>query len=419
LKNLRKFFYPLKIAIDNLLAAKFRSFLTILGIIIGVAAVIVIMAVGASAQQLIFDQIQGVGSDLVGVLPGASNEKGPPAQAFGIKITTFKYKDFLALMDKNNVPEIKYGAAYVQGNFPIVYEDKDSNYSVVGTTHQFPNVQSVDIAKGRFFIDAEDTNLSKNAVLGYKIAKDYFGTIDPVGKKIKIGKENFTIVGVFAEQGGSGIGVTSADESVFVPLFTAQKILLGLDYLSFARFKVANSQEIELAKQDIARTMRIQHDIKDLADDDFSVRDTASALKIITQVTDILTYFLALIAGISLLVGGVGIMNIMLISVNERIREVGLRKALGAKNGHISRQFLAESISITLIGGLIGIALGSLVAALIFIGAKLLGYDWHFIIKPISFVLAVSVSAVVGLVFGLYPAIKASKVSPMEALRYE
>lgn len=414
-----KFLYPIKIAIDNLLAAKFRSFLTILGIIIGVAAVIIIMAVGASAQQLIIDQVQGVGSNLVGVLPGASDEKGPPAQAFGIKITTFKYRDFLALMNKNNVPEIEFGAAYVQGNFPIVYEGLDDNYSVIGTTHQFPEVQDVEMGEGRFFASGEDTNLARNAVLGYKIAQDYFGSTDPLGKKVKIGKENFTVVGVFAEQGGSGIGVTGTDDSVFVPLQTAQKILLGIDYLSFARFKVADAREIEIAKQDIARIMRIQHDIDNPSNDDFSVRDTASALKIITQVTDILTYFLALIAGISLLVGGVGIMNIMLISVSERIREVGLRKALGAKSSHITNQFLAESVSTTIIGGIIGIILGIFVAILIALGATALGYDWPFVVKPNSILLAVSVSVIVGLVFGLYPARKASRISPMEALRYE
>lgn len=414
-----KFLYPIKIAVDNLLAAKFRSFLTILGIIIGVAAVIIIMAVGASAQQLIIDQVQGVGSNLVGVLPGASDEKGPPAQAFGIKVTTFKYDDFLAIMDKNNVPEVEYGAAYVQGNYPIVYEGKDSNYSVTGATYQFPLVQDIDIAKGRFFIKAEDTNLARNTVLGFKIAQDYFGKSDPIGKKIKIGKENFTVVGVFEEQGSGGMGVTGTDDSVFVPLQTAQKILLGIDYLAFARFKVADAQQIEIAKQDIARTIRIRHDIDNPENDDFSVRDTASALKVITQVTDVLTYFLALIAGISLLVGGVGIMNIMLISVNERVREVGLRKALGARNFHITNQFLAESVSTTVIGGCAGIILGILVAILIALGAKILGYEWPFVIKPSSILLAVSVSAIVGLVFGLYPARKASRISPMEALRYE
>lgn len=416
---MNKFLYPIKIAIDNLLAAKVRSFLTILGIIIGVAAVVIIMAVGSSAQQLIINEVQGVGSNLIGVLPGASEESGPPAQAFGIKITTFKYDDFLAIMNKNNVPQLQHGAAYVQGNFPIIYDEFDDYYSITGTTHQFPLVQNVKIAKGRFFIEAEDSNLARNAVLGHAIASDYFGGSDPIGKKIKIGKENFTVVGVFEEQGSAGFGVASTDESVVVPLLTAQKILLGIDYLSFARFSVFDINQIEIAKEMITRTLRIRHDIDNPANDDFSVRDTASALEMIKQVTDILTYFLALIAGVSLLVGGVGIMNIMLISVNERIREVGLRKALGAKSSHIIRQFLAESVFITLVGGMAGIILGTFVAILISVVATVLGYDWPFIVKFSSFLLALAVSAFVGLVFGLYPARKASKVSPMEALRYE
>lgn len=416
---MNKLFYPIKIAIDNLLAAKIRSFLTILGIIIGVAAVIIIMAVGASAQQLIINQVQGIGSNLVGVLPGGRSEDGPPAQAFGIKITTFKYRDFLAIMDRDNVPQVEHGAAFVQGNFPIVYQGMDDYYSVTGTTHQFPDVQNIEIAKGRFFVEAENVNLARNTVLGHKMARDYFGNVDPIGKKIKIGKENFTVIGVFEEQGSSGFGAESADETVYVPLGTAQKILLGIDYLSFARFEVFDVNQIEIAKEQIAGTMRIQHNISNSANDDFSVRDTASAMEAITQITDILTYFLALIAGVSLLVGGVGIMNIMLISVNERIREVGLRKALGAKSSHITNQFLAESVSTTVIGGFIGIILGVVAAVLISIVANLLGYNWPFIVKFSSILLAVSVSALVGLVFGLYPARKASRISPMEALRYE
>lgn len=402
------------------MANKFRSFLTILGIVIGVGAVIVIMAVGQSAQALILDQIKGIGSNLVGVLPGASDEKGPPAQALGIVVTTLKYDDFLALTNKKNVPEIEYGCAYVQGNEIVTYGGKDTSITLMGVTHNYIDVENVEIARGRFFTPDEDTNLSRVVVLGATAATDLFGTDDPVNKKIKIKKESFTVVGVTKEKGASGFGVSGPDESVILPLKTAQKIILGIDYLSFTRFKVANADEIAVAKEDITKTLRIQHDIKNPADDDFSVRDTASALDTLTSITDVLRYFLLAVGSISLIVGGVGIMNIMLISVNQRVREVGLRKAVGAKNSTIMLQFLIESATITLAGGLVGIIGGIFVA---FITSKVVtnifGYNWEFIILPQSVLIATLVSVVIGLIFGIYPARKASRISPMEALRYE
>jgi putative ABC transport system permease protein len=411
---------PVKISYRNLMANKFRSFLTILGIVIGVGAVIVIMAVGQSAQALILDQIKGIGSNLVGVLPGASDEKGPPAQALGIVVTTLKYDDFLALTDKKNVPEVELGSAYVQGTETTTYGGNDFSLSLMGVTHNYTEVENVEIASGRFFTPDEDTNLARVVVLGSKTKTDLFGTDDPINKKIKIKKESFTVIGVTKEKGSSGFGVSGPDDSVILPLKTTQKIILGIDYLSFLRLKVASVDEIPAAKADVAKTMRIQHDIKNPADDDFSVRDTASALSTLTSITDVLRYFLLAVGSISLIVGGVGIMNIMLISVNQRIREVGLRKAVGAKNSTIMLQFLIESATITLVGGLMGIIGGVLVAFLIsVIVINIFGYNWEFIILPQSVLIATVVSIAIGLIFGIYPARKASKISPMEALRYE
>lgn len=411
--------YPAKIAYQNLMAAKLRSFLTILGIIIGVSAVIVVMAVGTGAQKLILDQITGLGSNLVGVLPGASSETGPPAQAFGITITTFKYKDFLAVLDKNNVPEVETGAAYVTANETVAYQNTEKTISVIGTTHQYAEVQDAEIEGGRFFYSAENTNLARSAVLGSKIKEDYFGAGDPTGKTLKIGKENFTVVGYFRQKGSTGFGVASQDDAVFVPLFSAQKILLGIDYLSFARFKVGDARQLESAKVRIEETMRQQHGIKDPSNDDFSVRDLASALELISTVTNVLKYFLTLIAAISLIVGGVGIMNIMLIAVNQRIREIGLRKAVGARKINIIAQFIAESVTITVIGGTLGIILGVIVSFLISVGAKLFGYDWPFVVQASAIFIGFGVSFFIGIIFGLYPALKAAKISPIEALRYE
>ncbi|MFA6184240.1 MAG: ABC transporter permease [Parcubacteria group bacterium] len=401
------------------MAAKFRSFLTILGIIIGVASVIIIFAVGQSAQELILDQIRGVGSNLVGVLPGASDEKGPPASAMGIVITTLKYNDFLELKKPKNVTGVMAGAGYVMGTATIENDGTELGMSFTGVTSQYPEVESTGMSDGRFFIEEEEVNLSKVVVLGKTAAKDIFGDSDPIGKKIKINDYKFTVVGVLKERSSAAFGMASQDEAVFVPLFTAQKLLLGINHLAYVRLKIDSIENIPIAKEDIAITLRNQHDIEDPDDDDFSVRDQASAIDIISTITNAMRYFLLSVGTISLIVGGVGVMNVMLIAVNQRIKEVGLRKAVGAKNSDVMLQFLIESATISFMGGLIGIIIGISFS----FGASLminsLGYDWKFIISPSSIVIAATVSIMIGIIFGLYPALKAAKISPMEALRYE
>ena len=401
------------------MAAKFRSFLTVLGIIIGVASVIIIFSIGQSAQQLILDQIRGLGSDLIGVLPGASDEDGPPASALGISITTLKYDDLQAVLNPRNVPEIEDGAGYVLGTTSVAYGGNENSRSFTGTTASYVNVENASVAEGRFFLESEDTNLARVAVLGSSVAREIFGNSDSIGKKTKIKGNNFTIVGVLEERGSAAFGTSSQDDTVYIPLFTAQKLILGTDHLGFMRLKVKDPELIPSAIANTKATLRRQHDIDDPANDDFSVRDQASALEIIGTVTDALRYFLLAIGSISLIVGGVGIMNIMLIAVNQRIREVGLRKAVGANNVDIIFQFLVESATVSFVGGVVGIALGFLVSFLIFFVANLLGYNWPLLISPLSIIIAVAVSILIGIIFGLYPARKASKIPPMEALRYE
>ena len=408
---------PIKISYNNLMAAKFRSFLTVLGIIIGIASVIVVMAIGASAQQLVLSQVSGIGSDLVGVLPGASVEKGPPASAVGIVTTTLKNNDLSALLQKKNVPNVTDGSGYVSGVATAKYQQNSVSTSYQGVSASFPNVESIDVRSGRFFTSDEDNSLSRVAVLGSNRAKDLFPNIDPIGKVFSIKDTNFVVIGVSAPRGSTGF--SSPDDLVYVPLQTAQKLLLGIDYLNFVRLKVDSVDNIDRAAADVATTMRIQHKIKDPANDDFSVRNTQQAIATITTITDVLSYFLAGIAAISLLVGGIGIMNIMLISVQQRIREIGLRKAVGARNRHIITQFLIESIFITSIGGIVGILLGTLIALLTAVIANALGYTWQFLVPLSSIVLATSVSIFIGITFGLYPARKASKISPIEALKYD
>ena len=410
---------PMKISLKYLLAAKFRSFLTILGIIIGVAAVIIIMAIGQSAQALILDQITGVGSNLIAVLPGASDEKGPPAAAMGISITTLKYDDLKALRNKRNVPEVEAAAGYVLGTASVTYDGTNLVSSFTGTTASYMDVENTELAEGRFFTQDEETNMAREAVLGSNVAKDIFEDEDPLNKVIKIKDQNFTVIGVLAERGSTGFGVTSQDDSIFLPLRTAQKLIMGIDHLGVIRLKVKDASLIASAKANIATTLREQHNIDDPANDDFSVRDMASAVELITQVTDVLRYFLLAIGTISLIVGGVGIMNIMLLAVNQRIREVGLRKAVGARNGDVRTQFLIEAMFISFLGGIIGIIIGVIVSFIAAIIIQYLQYTWPFIVSWQSIVVSVGVSVAIGIIFGLYPASKASRISPMEALRYE
>lgn len=410
---------PIKISYKNLLAAKFRSFLTILGIIIGVAAVIIIMAIGQSAQALILDQVSGIGSNLIGILPGASDEKGPPAAALGIKVTTLKYDDLEALRNGKNVPEIAEAAGYVMGSEQATYDGNNLVASFTGTTASYINVENSEVVSGRFISKDEETNMARVAVIGKNIVRDLFEGEDPLGKEIRMKDQSFTVIGVFKEKGGGGFGTSSVDDSIFVPLKTAQKILLGIDYIAFIRAKVKSADLIPYAIDNVKTTLRERHNIKTPANDDFSVRDQAQALEMIKNITNILRYFLLSIGTISLVVGGVGIMNTMLIVVNQRIREVGLRKAIGARDHDILTQFLVESSAISFFGGVFGIILGIFISFIAAIVMQYLQYNWPFMISWQSIAVAVSVSIIIGIVFGLYPARKASRISPMEALRYE
>lgn len=410
---------PVKISLKNLTAAKLRSFLTILGIIIGVASVILIMAIGQSAQALILDQIKGIGSDLVGILPGASDENGPPAAAMGIAITTLKYDDLEAIRSSKKVPEVEAASGYVTGTADVSNGDVSMNLSFVGTTGSYLEVENADIQDGRFIIKEEETNLSRVAVLGKSAAEDLFEGSDPINKRIEIKDQSYIVVGVLKERGSSGFGLSSQDDSVYIPLRTAQKLVLGIDHLGYIRAKVRSQELIPFAIENIRSTLREQHDIDDPSKDDFTVSDQASAVDTISKITDVLRYFLLIIGSISLIVGGVGIMNVMLIAVNQRIREVGLRKAVGAKDKDILVQFVIESASIAFSGGVIGIILGIFFALLISLAAAALGYAWPFLISWQSIVISALVSILIGIFFGIYPAKKASQISPMEALRYE
>jgi len=407
-------FSLVKLAFNNLALQRNRSFLTMLGIIIGVAAVIAIMSIGASAQDLLLAQVRTLGSNLIGVLPGASDENGPPISAFGVEITTLKQGDALAL---EKILHIDSVAAYVKGRGTISFFNESKDYDYTGVSSSYLEVEDAEAAEGRFFKKEEVDGLARIVVLGSKVKEDLFGGDSPIEKKVKINQISFKVIGVMEERGT--VAFQNQDEQVFIPLTTAQKILLGINHLAFIRVKVDQVENVAPVTAQIKEALRYRHNIKDPSKDDFSVRSTAQALDILGTITQALKMFLGLVAAISLLVGGIGIMNIMFVTVNERTREIGLRKAVGAKRRNILVQFLIESAAMTLTGGIFGILAGVAIAFLVFVGVNYFGYEWRFIITLPSIVISVFMAIGVGLIFGLWPANRASKLNPIEALRYE
>lgn len=407
-------FKTIKFSLGNLLLQKSRSFLTMLGIIIGVGAVISIMAVGASAQNLLLNQVRSMGSNLVGILPGAADESGAPAAMFGIEVTTLKYEDAIALED---LPHITAVSAYSRGRGTISYLNKSDDYDYVGVSSNYINVEDAAVESGRFFRSEEVDSLARVIVLGSQVKDDLFGKSDPINQRVKVGQVSFKVIGVMEERGVAMF--QNQDEQVFIPVKTVQKMMIGVDHLAFIRVKVDKEENISLVISQIENTLRFRHHIQDPAKDDFTIRSTDQALDILGTITQALKMFLAVVAAISLLVGGIGIMNIMFVVVNERTREIGLRKAIGAKRKDILIQFLIESATMTLIGGLIGIVMGVLIALAISVGVNYFDYDWQFIVTPLSVIVSTLMAISVGLLFGLWPANRASKLNPVEAMRYE
>lgn len=404
-------------AARQLVHYKMRSVLTMLGIIIGITSVIVVMAVGAGAQSLLIGQITSAGSNLVSILPGGSEDNGPPAAAMGIVITTLKKADIDALRVPGVAPHLIAATGYVKGVDTVRAGEKTEDVTFTGVEAQFPIVEDVRIGEGRFFDDTEEKNNARVIVLGSQVKQDLFNDTPAVGETVKLKRESFKVVGVMEPRGERAF--QNYDTQVFVPLVTAQKVLLGINHISLARLKIDSAENVDETQELAKSVLRARHGIAKKDQDDFSVRSQLDALRIFTAATDALKLFLAAIAALALLVGGIGIMNIMLIAVQERIKEIGLKKAVGATNRAIMQQFLIETVVITLAAGVIGIVLGAGIAGVVALVARSLGYQWEYVISWNSIIAALCMSAAIGLIFGLYPARHAARLEPVEALRYE
>jgi len=397
---------------------KMRSALTMLGIVIGIASVILLMSIGNSAQKLIISQVQGTGSNLIFVIPGATKGSrfASPASVQGIIIKTLVKTDVDALKRE---PTISRTAPEVRGQAKIVYENNDTTVAYEGTTADFFVIRNFNVLSGRILTNADVDSSNRVAVIGTKVATDLFGQLNPIGKTIRVKDVPFEVIGLLEKKGLGPFGVDQ-DDLIIIPITIAQSQLLGINYYNSIVIQASDAFNIEFTQGRVISVLRQNHRITDPAKDDFTVRTQQDALDLLGSITSILTLFLTSIASISLIVGGIGIMNIMMVSVVERTREIGLRKSVGASYWNILQQFLLEATLLTTIGGAIGILFGVLLTtAAYFILSKVLTGGWVFALPISSVLLAFAVSTLTGIVFGIYPARQAALANPIDSLRYE
>ncbi|MBC7264674.1 MAG: ABC transporter permease [Chloroflexi bacterium] len=409
----------IRVALHSLSANKMRAGLTMLGIIIGVGAVIALVSIGEGAQAAITEQIQGIGSNLIFVLPG----RLVPGRvsSFGTAASAIlTLEDAEAIADPTNCPDVYAVAPELSRSGTVVFRNQNSNTTVSGTTPAALFVRRLSIRDGNFFTEQDLLSGARVAVLGGRLAQEMFAGENPLDQTIRVNRVPFRVIGVLEERGGGGHGGGGVDTSVFVPITTAQNRLFGDITSSRGRrvtliYASAVSEErVDAAIEQITYLLRQRHKIRFAEEDDFTVTSQKDILGVLDQVTSILTLFLGAVAAISLLVGGIGIMNIMLVSVTERTREIGIRKAVGAKRRDILVQFVIEAVVLSVIGGLLGIIFGVLAAAMVNRTGVLVTR-----VSPNAVFLAVGFSVAVGLFFGIYPATRAARLNPIEALRYE
>jgi len=402
----------LKISLRAIRINKMRSGLTMLGIIIGVGSVIAMLAVGTGASEKIRQQISSIGSNLLLVHPG-STTSGGLRMGMGSQPTLTK-DDADAIL--REIPKVQDVAPVLNGVAQVVYGNQNWSTGVYGSTPGIFVVRDLSLIAGRIFTEQDIRSANKVAVLGQTVVTNLFGSSNPIGQVVRIKKLPFTVIGVLAEKGQSMQG-QDQDDIIYIPVTTAQKKIFGTAFPGMVRnimVKVRHADDLNAVENELNSLLRQRHRIGPREDNDFQVRNLTDMMQMAEQSSRIMTLLLGAIASVSLLVGGIGIMNIMLVSVTERTREIGIRMAVGAKTWDIRMQFMIEALTLSLMGGVIGIVLGVG-------GAKILGVlaGWPTVVSPLSIMLAFGFSALVGIFFGFYPAYKASLLNPIDALRYE
>lgn len=398
------------VAFGAIIANKLRSFLTMLGIIIGVSALITVVAVGKGGERAVAERLQALGTNLLYVSPGSSRS-GPVMTSAGSSVKLTR-KDVEAVLEE--CEEIEAVVPEFSRSAQVKYGNRNWNTRITGTTPNYGEVRNVKAVAGRYFTAQEEASRARVCVLGSTVRDNLFDpSEDPIGKTLRISRMNFQIVGVLETKGQSG-GWMNPDDQVLIPLATAQMRLFGVDHITNSTLKVADASLMDKAFYDVERVLRKQHRLRDTQDNDFNIRNQADIISTFESTQKTITMMLTIVAIVSLLVGGIGIMNIMLVSVTERTREIGIRKAIGAKRRNIMSQFLLEALALSITGGLIGIMVGVGLTKLV---TNLMG--WQTLISLPSIAVSVIFAATVGIVFGLYPAWRAAWQNTIEALRYE
>lgn len=403
------FWESVVIALEGLRANKMRSLLTMLGIIIGVGAVIAMVSIGMGVRDKVEKSIAGLGSNLLIVMPGATAPSGVRVAAGSTSTLTYADAQVIA----REISGVNAVAPTVQRQYQAVYSGKNWITQMQGTTPDFLTVRNFELGEGSFISQRNLDTRDRVAVLGKTVVDNLFGDMNPIGQTIRINKSTFRVIGTLAPKGQSA-GGQDQDDLIIVPLTTAQERMLGITYIQSISVQAESPEVIDQVQQDIATLLRSRHRLPPGVDDDFTVRNLTAIMATAAETTGTITLLLGNTAAISLLVGGIGIMNIMLVSVTERTREIGIRKALGATYSNILLQFLIEAIVIGVTGGLLGILVG--LGCSYAISAV---FGWATLISVITIIVAFGFSVLIGVVFGLYPARKAAKLDPIDALRYE